>query len=190
MVSRSLFSLREGWSFTSLFCKHQISAHHQRWSVCSHPVFNRSVMDQPGLQGAIQRFWQRSYAADYLGYVLLQVAYLGVCFSILSFVVTEPPETVLSRNIANSHKEQAAHNSLQALLYPIRSSHPLPICCPRTSHGCTEYHLCRTRPSRLLHSLRCPRSARFTQISRHYSRLPHQRYADQLHHRRNQECRG
>lgn len=38
-------------------------------------------MDQPGLKGAILRFWQRSYAADYLGYVLLQLAYFGVGLS-------------------------------------------------------------------------------------------------------------
>lgn len=36
------------------------------------------VMDQPGWKGAVLRFWQRSYAADYLGYVLLQAAYFGV----------------------------------------------------------------------------------------------------------------
>lgn len=35
-------------------------------------------MDQPGLKGAILRFWQRSYAADYLGFVLLLLAYFGV----------------------------------------------------------------------------------------------------------------
>jgi len=36
------------------------------------------AIDQPGWKGAILRFWQRSYAADYLGYVLLQLAYFGV----------------------------------------------------------------------------------------------------------------
>lgn len=36
-------------------------------------------MDQPGLKGAALRFWQRSYAADYLGFVLLLLAYVGVC---------------------------------------------------------------------------------------------------------------
>lgn len=39
-----------------------------------------SFVDQPGWKGAIARFWQRSYAADYLGYVLLQLAYFGVCY--------------------------------------------------------------------------------------------------------------
>lgn len=38
----------------------------------------KPAMDQPGWKGSILRFWQRSYAADYLGYVLLQVAYFGV----------------------------------------------------------------------------------------------------------------
>ncbi|KAK5100242.1 hypothetical protein LTR24_001037 [Lithohypha guttulata] len=42
-------------------------------------------MDQPGWKGSILRFWQRSYAADYLGYVLLQVAYFGSKLLIVPF---------------------------------------------------------------------------------------------------------
>lgn len=37
-----------------------------------------ALQDKPGLLGATTRFWQRSYAADYVGYVLLQLAYFAV----------------------------------------------------------------------------------------------------------------
>jgi len=33
-------------------------------------------MEQPGFIGAVSRFWQRSYAADYISFVLLLVAYI------------------------------------------------------------------------------------------------------------------
>lgn len=33
------------------------------------------LTSQPGALGAAARFWQRSYAPDYLGIVLLEVAY-------------------------------------------------------------------------------------------------------------------
>jgi hypothetical protein len=33
------------------------------------------LTSQPGVLGATARFWQRSYAPDYLGIVLLEVAY-------------------------------------------------------------------------------------------------------------------
>lgn len=35
-------------------------------------------VDRPGWRGAIQRFCQRSYFADYVGYALLQAAYIVV----------------------------------------------------------------------------------------------------------------
>lgn len=36
------------------------------------------VSEATGAWGAIQRFWQRSYAADYVGFVLLVSAYIFV----------------------------------------------------------------------------------------------------------------
>ena len=36
-------------------------------------------VDRPGVLAALQRFWHRSYAADYLGLILLVLANAGVC---------------------------------------------------------------------------------------------------------------
>lgn len=38
----------------------------------------RPITEAYGLIGAVARFWQRSYAADYVGFALLEVAYMGV----------------------------------------------------------------------------------------------------------------
>lgn len=37
-----------------------------------------SVSETPGVWGALKRFWQRSYAADYVGFTLLVAAYVMV----------------------------------------------------------------------------------------------------------------
>ena len=47
-------------------------------TTCTQPRSTMVAMDLAGWKGAVLRFWQRSYAADYVGYVLLQVAYFGV----------------------------------------------------------------------------------------------------------------
>ncbi|KIX05993.1 uncharacterized protein Z518_03967 [Rhinocladiella mackenziei CBS 650.93] len=44
-----------------------------------------STNDAPGMVGAIRRFWQRSYASDYVGFALLMAAYLYVQFFVEPF---------------------------------------------------------------------------------------------------------
>jgi hypothetical protein len=39
----------------------------------------QAKVDGPGVVAALRRFWQRSYAAEYLGIILLLVANVWVC---------------------------------------------------------------------------------------------------------------
>ena len=36
------------------------------------------LSQRPGVSGALARFWQRSYAPDWLGFLLLEAAYVLV----------------------------------------------------------------------------------------------------------------
>jgi hypothetical protein len=52
----------------------------QTWLLMSYHASTKkggqsSWVQQPGIIGAIGRFWQRSYVPDYLGFVLLVTAY-------------------------------------------------------------------------------------------------------------------
>lgn len=44
----------------------------------------RMLWQQPGVIGAVARFWQRSYAPDYIGFLLLETAYALVMMYHLS----------------------------------------------------------------------------------------------------------
>ena len=114
-------------------------------------------MDQPGLKGAVLRFWQRSYAADYLGYILLQLAYFGVR-------IISHPTTVRTNRL---YTEQTPHNTLPSLLHPLRSSNSVPICRPRARDSLPEHNLRRPSTSHLLHSLVAVSPSRLPQSTRH-----------------------
>lgn len=102
-----------------------------------------ALLDKPGFPGAVARFYRRSYAADYVGYVLLQLAYFAVSLS------------RMTRNLLHTDCDQvpSLHNPVQTLLHPLRYLDLLPFRRSRTRPRPESDTICRRCTSDLLHSV-------------------------------------
>ena len=150
----------------------------------------RLTSNDSGLLEAAQRFWQKSYAGDYLGLILLTGAYMllrmfGEPFHqmfTLDDVRLQHPHADIERVgvcMLNTHTYQLIHpkpkayTKVSANIYPRNRSLPL--------------HLRRRRPHNLPPPLHTPLLPRHPQSPRLHPRLRNQHPPHRLPHRRLQK---
>lgn len=158
---------------------------------------NGGLASRRGWIGSVARFWETTYAADYVGLVALITAYILVgpihrC-PWIRFQISA--DSILSRTISPNVLSQ-------------QPQHPIPPCACRTCISWLEYILRRRCASHITASCSWCLERRCTQIPSHYSwvirivcQLPslsqsshsllsHQDRPHNFHNRYSQECRG